>query len=210
LVLSIGACDLRCRGESELGIAVESDSKPQVKGGVGVEVQRDGKTIAEATLPGEPRRTVEVEVQRTVCDALDLELERIVLVPADPPFHDVPRERVSIRITNGAERAVELDSGTDAAFLDERRTLVKADLHQSDWFMPLTLPAKSAAVVQIFVPEGAGKALRMVEVEASPADDPFSDCKVSDDLLGAPAVAATPAEAKAEAEASVEKTPPTG
>jgi hypothetical protein len=204
LVLSIGACDLRCRGESEVGIAVDEGSKPEVKGGAEVEVKRDGETIAEAKLPGEPKRTVEVEVEPTVCDAIDLELERIVLVPADPPFHDVPRERVSIRITNGGDAAVELDSGTDASFLDERRTLVKADLHQSDWFMPLTLPAKSAVVVQLVVPEGGGKALRTVEVEASPAADPFSDCKVSDDLLGTPAPATTPAEA------SAEKTPPKG
>lgn len=193
LVLSLGACDLRCRGQSELDVAVDAHSKPEVNGGAEVEVQRDGKTILEGKLPGAPKRTVEVEVEPTPCDALDLELERIVRVPADPPFHDVPRERVSIRITNGADAAVELDSGTRAVFLDERRTVIKADLHDSDWFMPLTVPARGAVVVEIVVPEGGGKALRMVEVEASPAADPFKGCKVTDDLLGtAPPSAPTP------------------
>jgi len=199
-MLSAAACDLRCSSESQVAVTVEDGRKPVVTG--------DGKVdaTAKAGSEAEPKRTVEVEVEPTVCDAIDLELERIVLVPADPPFNDVPRERVSIRITNGADQAVELDSGTDATFLDERRTLVKAELHQSEWFMPLTLPAKSATVVQIVVAEGAGKALRTVEVEASPAADPFTDCKISDDLLdGVPAVG-TPAVA----EASVEKTPPRG
>lgn len=177
LVLSAAACDLRCSGESQVAVSVDEGSKPVVT--------IDGQVDATA------KRTVEVEVEPTVCDAIDLELERIVLVPADPPFNDVPRERVSIRITNGAEQAVRLDSGTDAIFLDERRTLVKAELHQSDWFMPLTLPAKSATVVQIIVPEGGGKALRTVEIEASPVSDPFTDCKAVDELLEA-----TPAEAE--------------
>ena len=145
----------------------------------------DGKVDAARTPGGEAKRTVEVEVEPTVCDAIDLEIERIVLVPADPPFHDVPRERVSIRGANGGEQTVELDSATEAVFLDARRTVVAADLHQSEWFMPLTVPAKGAVVVQIIVPEGGGKALRMVEVEASPASDPFTDCKVTDDLLEA-------------------------
>ena len=61
----------------------------------------DGKVDAARTPGGEAKRTVEVEVEPTVCDAIDLEIERIVLVPADPPFHDVPRERVSIRVANG-------------------------------------------------------------------------------------------------------------
>lgn len=192
VVLSLGACDLRCHGQSEVDVAVDTRSKPEVKGGVEVEVERDGKTIVEGKLPGEPKRTVEVEVEPTICDALDLELERIVLVPADPPFHDVPRERVSIRITNGADAAVELDSGTQVVFLDERRTVIKADLHDSDWFMPLTVPARGAVVVQLVVPEGSGKALRMVEVGASPAADPFTDCKVTDDLLGTAAPSTPP------------------
>lgn len=190
-VLSAAACDLRCSGESQVAVTVEEGSKPVVTIDGKVDANR-GKAGGEAKA----KRTVEVEVEPTVCDAIDLELERIVLVPADPPFHDVPRERVSIRITNGADQAVELDSGTDATFLDERRTLVKADLHQSEWFMPLTLPAKSATVVQIIVPEGGGKALRTVEIEASPAADPFTDCKVSDDLLGTTAPTTEPAAAE--------------
>lgn len=198
-VLLAAACDLRCSGESQVAVSVDEGSKPVVaidgkvdaNGRAGDDGKAgDGKAGSESA--GAAKRTVEVEVEPTVCDALDLEVERIVLIPADPPFHDVPRERVSIRITNGAEQAVELDSGTDATFLDERRTLVQADLHQSEWFMPLTLPAKSAMVVQIIVPEGGGKALRTVEIEASPAADPFTDCKVTDDLLEptAPAPAA--------------------
>lgn len=186
-VLSAAACDLRCSGESQVAVTVEDGKKPVVT--VDGKVDADRKVGSEV----EAKRTVEVEVEPTVCDAIDLELERIVLVPADPPFHDVARERVSIRITNGAAQAVELDSGTDATFLDERRTIVKADLHQSDWFMPLTLPAKSATVVQIIVPEGGGKALRTVEIEASPAADPFTDCKVSDHLLETTAPTSEPA-----------------
>lgn len=200
-LLALGACDLRCSGASQVAIGV--DGRKPVEGSAELEVKRDGKIIAEVRLPGEPGRTVEVEVERTVCDAIELELERIVLIPADPPFHDVPRERVFIRITNGADAAVRLDSGTDAAFLDERRALVTADLHSSDWFMPLELPARSAAVVQIIVPEGAGKTLRSVEVEASPAADPLTDCKVSDDLLDRPA----PTETPTRAEASGDKAP---
>jgi hypothetical protein len=91
---------------------------------------------------------------------------------------------------------VEVSSGTEASFLDERRTLVKADFHQSDWFMPLTLPAKSSVVVQILVPQYAGKALRSVEVEAEPADRSFSECKVVDDLLETTPAAGEPAEAE--------------
>jgi hypothetical protein len=200
-VLSAAACDLRCSGESQVAVAVDEGSKPVVtidgkvdaNAKAGSEAKAGSDTKAGSEVGAEAKRTVEVEVEPTVCDAIDLEIERIVLVPADPPFNDVPRERVSIRITNGADRAVELDSGTDATFLDERRTLVKADLHQSEWFMPLTLPAKSATVVQIMVPEGGGKALRTVEVEASPAADPFTDCKVSDDLLGTAAPTTEPA-----------------
>jgi hypothetical protein len=48
-------------------------------------------------------------------------------------------------------------------------------------------------VVEIHVAEGAGKALRTVEVEASPTSDRLSDCKVADGLLAKPAApAATP------------------
>lgn len=211
-MLSAAACDLRCSGESQVAVTVEEGSKPVVTIDGKVDANR-GKAGGEAKAGGETeaKRTVEVEVEPTVCDAIDLEIERIVLVPADPPFHDVPRERVSIRITNGADQAVELNSGTDATFLDERRTLVKADLHQSDWFMPLTLPAKSATVVQIIVPEGGGKALRTVEIEASPAADPFTDCKVSDDLLGTTAPTTEPAAAEPTKPApGVAPTPSTG
>lgn len=184
-MLSAAACDLRCSGESQVAVSVDEGSKPVVT----IDGQVDANTKAGEA---KAKRTVEVEVEPTVCDAIDLELERIVLVPADPPFNDVPRERVSIRITNGAEQAVKLDSGTDATFLDERRTIIEAELHQSDWFMPLTLPAKSAAVVQIVVAEGAGKALRTVEVEASPVADPFTDCRVVDELLEATPAGAEP------------------
>jgi hypothetical protein len=177
LLLSTAACDLQCRLDSEhsteLEIAVESKAEGERK----VEVEARAEVEVE-------RRAVAVEVERTVCDELDFEVERIVLVPADPPFHDHPSERVSIRITNNAAQAVKVDSGIEATFLDDRRTVVAADLHQSDWFMPLRLPANSAAVVQILVPQHAGTALRSVEVEAEPEDRPFSECKVVDDLLG--------------------------
>lgn len=162
------ACDLQCK--------LEVDGSPEV------EVER---TVE-----------VEVEVERTVCDALDFEVVRIVRVPPEPPFHDDPRERVSLRITNHGAEAVKLHSGTDAVFLDERRTVVEANLHQSEWFMPRVLPANSAVVVEIVVPEHAGKALRSVEAKAEPEDRPFSECKVVDDLLSTkPAEAKPPAEA---------------
>jgi hypothetical protein len=192
LLLSTAACDLQCNVDVEnppkleIDVSAKGDAKAQPETKAKTEGEAKAETKTEAV------REVEVEVEPTVCDAIDLELERIVLVPANPPFHDRPLERVSIRISNGADVAVELDSGTDASFLDDRRTLVKADLHQSDWFMPLTLPAKTAKVVEIMVPEGAGKALRTVEVEASPEDQPFSDCKVVDDLLAKTPAAATP------------------
>ena len=186
-LLSIAACDLQCNVDVEnppkleIDVNAKSDAKAETKG--------DTKTEAVREVEVE----VEVEVERTVCESIELEIEKIVLVPPNPPFHDHPIERVSIRISNGADVAVELDSGTRASFLDERRTIVGADLHQSDWFMPLTLPAKTAKVVDIVVPEGKGKALRTVEVDASPEDQPFTDCKVVDGLLPkAPAAAATP------------------
>lgn len=194
LSLSTMACDLQCNVEPRVDIDVnaEADAKADRKG----DAKADAKAgDAKAETKGEAVREieVEVEVERTVCESIDLEIEKIVLVPPNPPFHDHPIERVSIRISNGADVAVELDGGTRATFLDERRTVVDADLHQSDWFMPLTLPAKTAKVVDLVVPEGKGKALRTVEVEASPEDQPFSDCKVVDGLLPkAPAAAATP------------------
>jgi hypothetical protein len=186
LLLS-AACDLQCNCDAQ------SSSSIQV--GVGGDRKTGDETKVEVEVEVE-RKAVEVEVERTICDELDFEIEKIVLVPANPPFHHDPVERVSIRITNGASEAVELSSGTQATFLDERRTVVKADLHQSDWFMPQTLPAKSAVVVQIVVPQHAGKALRSVEVEAEPADRPFSECKVVDDLLAETPPKAGPAEAE--------------
>lgn len=173
LLLSTAACDLQCNVEPRVDIDVNA------KG----EAKPDAKPDAKSETKTEAVREIEVEVERTVCMSIDLEIEKIVLVPPNPPFHDHPIERVSIRIRNDADQAVKLDSGTRASFLDERRTIVGADLHQSDWFMPLTLPAKTAKVVDIVVPEGAGKALRTVEVGASPEDQPFSDCKVVDGLL---------------------------
>ena len=194
LLLS-AACDLQCNCDAQSSSSIQVGLEDGRKG------EGDRKAGGEAKVEVEGElEPVEVEVEPTVCDTLDFEVEKIVLVPANPPFHADPIERVSIRITNGASEAVELGSGTQATFLDERRTLVKADLHQSDWFMPLTLPAKSSVVVQIVVPQHAGKALRSVEVEAEPADQPFSECKVVDDLLGKTPVAG-PAEAEpAEAE----------
>jgi hypothetical protein len=168
---------VNAKGDTKAESKTDADAKAETKA--------DAKTEAVREVE------VEVEVERTVCESIDLEIEKIVLVAPNPPFHDHPIERVSIRISNGADVAVELDSGTRATFLDERRTVVGADLHQSDWFMPLTLPAKAAKVVDIVVPEGKGKALRTVEVEASPEDQPFTDCKVVDGLLPkAPAAAA--------------------
>ena len=191
LLLSTAACDLQCNVEPRVDIDV--NAKGERKGDAKADAKTDAKGDAKAETKSEAVREIEVEVERTVCESIDLEIERIVLVPPNPPFHDHPIERVSIRIRNEADVAVELDSATRASFLDERRTVVDADLHQSDWFMPLTLPAKTAKVVDLVVPEGKGKALRTVEVEASPEDQPFSDCKVVDGLLPkAPAAAATP------------------
>jgi hypothetical protein len=173
------ACDLQCSCDAQSSSSIQ----------VGLEGERKVEVV-------EVERKLEVEIERTICDDLGLEVEKIVLVPANPPFHADPIERVSIRITNGGAEAVEVSSGTQATFLDERRTIIEADLHQSEWFMPLTLPAKSSVVVQIVVPQHAGKALRSVEVEAEPADRPFSECKVVDDLLEAMPAAVGPAEAE--------------
>jgi len=169
--------------DAELKTDAEVKTDGDGKGGSEAKAKPEGKAVPEGE--DEAVRTVEVEVEPTVCDGIELELEKIVLVPADPPFHTEPYERVSLRVSNDTDVAVTLDSGTEATFLDERRTVIKADLHQSDWFMPLRVPAKSAVVVQIVVPQDSGKALRTVEVEASPADEPFSDCKLVDGLLEA-------------------------
>lgn len=179
LLLLTPACQAQCGVEAASKVEVAADRLPKV------EVKVDPEVHVERT--GE--REVEVEVEPTVCDALDFEVERIVLVPADPPFHDHPRERVSLRITNHGATAVELGSGTEAVFLDERRTVVDADVHEGGWFMPRVVPATSTVVVQVEVPEGAGKALRTVEAEAAPEGQPFSDCKVVDDLRSAKAPA---------------------
>ncbi len=156
----------------------------------------DGAAESKAERKSKSGSEVEVEVLRTVCDELDFEVVRIVREPADPPFHVRPIERVSLRITNDAPEAVELRSGTGATFLDERRTIIHAELHQSEWFMPLHLPAKSAVVVEIAVPEGAGKALRTIETRAEPAERPFSECTAVDDLVSKkkPAEAEPPTE----------------
>lgn len=186
LLLSTAACDLQCN------VDVENPPKLEIDVNAKGDAKAEPKGDAKAETKTEAVREIEVEVERTVCESIDLEIEKIVLVPPNPPFHDHPIERVSIRISNGADVAVELDSGTRATFLDETRTVVDADLHQSDWFMPLTLPAKTAKVVDLVVPEGKGKALRTVEVEASPEDQPFTDCKVVDELLPKAPAAATP------------------
>jgi hypothetical protein len=193
-LLSTTACDLQCNVDVENPPKIEIDvnAKGDTKAESKTDADAKAETKADAKTEAVREVEVEVEVERTVCESIDLEIEKIVLVAPNPPFHDHPIERVSIRISNGADVAVELDSGTRATFLDERRTVVGADLHQSDWFMPLTLPAKAAKVVDIVVPEGKGKALRTVEVEASPEDQPFTDCKVVDGLLPKAPAAATP------------------
>jgi hypothetical protein len=190
LLLLAAACDLQCTCESQnqtsIKVGVEGEPKVEVDGSAQVDVER----------------RVEVEVERTVCDELDFEVVKIVRVAPNPPFHDEPLERVSLRITNRGAEAVKLHSGTDAIFLDDRRTVVGADVHQSEWFMPRLLPAKSAVVVDIVVPEHTGKALRSVEAKAEPEDRPFSECKVVDDLLTTkPGAGKPPAEATPPAEA---------
>jgi hypothetical protein len=176
LVLLAAACDLQCSCEAQnqtsIKVGVEGEPKVEVDGSVDVDVER----------------RVAVEVERTVCDELDFEVVKIVREPPEPPFHDDPLERVSLRITNHGAEAVKLHSGTKAIFLDDRRTIVEADIHQSEWFMPRVLPAKSSVVVEIVVPEHAGKALRSVEAKAEPEDRPFSECKVVDDLPPAEAI----------------------
>jgi hypothetical protein len=191
VLLLTPACQAQCEVDAASKVAVSADRLPQA------EVRVDPRVHVERDVE------VEVEVERTVCSELDLAVEKIVLLPPDPPFHDHPRERVSLRITNHGARAVELGSGTRAVFLDERRTVVDADVHDGGWFMPRVVPAKSAVVVQIVVAEGAGKALRTVEAEATPAGQPFSECKVVDDLRRArvPAGAEPSAEGEPPAEA---------
>lgn len=190
LLLLVPACQAQCEVDAQSKVEVAADRLPTVDVKVDPDVRID--RVGE----------VEVEVEPTVCDALDFEVVKIVLVPANPPFHDRPIERVSLRITNLGAAAVELGSGTGAVFLDERRTVIDADMHESEWFMSRTLPGKAAVVVDIVVPEGAGKALRTVEAEAEPEDQPFSECKVVDDLKSAKAPAIEPpAEPKPPAEA---------
>lgn len=202
LLLLTPACQAQCEVDAASKVEVEADRLPKV------EVKVDPEVHVERT--GEREIEVEVEVERTICDGLDFVIERIVLLPADPPFHDHPRERVSLRITNHGATAVELGSGTKAVFLDERRTVVEADVHEGGWFMPRAVPATSAVVVQIEVPEGAGKALRTVEAEAAPEGQPFSDCKVVDDLRSAkaPAGAVAPSKGEPPAEAPGKGEPP--
>jgi hypothetical protein len=176
LLLLLGAaCQTQCELDAASKLHVQTDRLPQV------DVKVDPRVDVEV------ERTVEVEVERTVCDELDFAVERIVRVPPNPPFHSEPTERVSLRITNHGPTAVKLKSGTDALFLDERRTVLHADLHGSEWFMPLGVPAKGAVVVEIVVPEDAGKAMRTVETKATPDGQPFSECSVVDDLRRGPA-----------------------
>lgn len=180
LLLLAPACQAQCEVDAQSKVEVGADRLPDVD----VKVDPDVRIEREVG--------VEVEVEPTVCDALDFEVVKIVLVPANPPFHDRPLERVSLRITNHGAAAVKLGSGNRAVFLDERRTVVDADMFQSEWFMPRTLPGKAAVIVDIVVPEGAGKALRTVEAEAEPEDQPFAECKVVDDLRSARAPAEPP------------------
>ncbi|MCX4247198.1 hypothetical protein [Paraliomyxa miuraensis] len=165
-----------CKGECELDAASRVEVQPGERPEVDVEVEPNVEVEVEREVE------VEVEVQRTVCDELDFVIERIVRVPPNFSFNSVPVERVSLRVTNHGSRAAELRGGSDARFLDERRTVIDADLHGSEWFMSRTVPARGAVVVEIVVAEGMGKALRTVEAQASPEDDPFTRCTVTDDL----------------------------
>ncbi|MBT3222235.1 MAG: MCE family protein [Proteobacteria bacterium] len=120
----------------------------------------------------------------TICDAIRVEVQSVdslsrLLTMGGPPAH-----RVWLVIHNDNDIAVELPSVTDATFGAADRNIYSVDIFPDinfdDWFMPMTIPARSRLETSVKLKSRGAPVIGFIEIqEVSPKNRPFKTCTIT-------------------------------